>query len=394
MMNTGLPTYRLPARIEEFRERVIAFCGRHVRPRAMDVEEAAIYPDDLHGQFAKEGLLRAIVPDDCGGLGLGFLGRTVLIEEVARVSAAVSMIPQVNELGCTPLAIAGTPEQRQKFSTPVARGEMFASYGLTEANAGSDIGAMETRAVRDGDGWVISGQKAWICNVRQPNGFCIVFARTNAAGGSKGLTAFIVPTASKGFRIVGAEPTMGLRGSPTYNLELIDVRVTDAHRLGEIGSGFVLAMRTLDRTRAAVAGQALGIARAAFDAAVEYAMHRKTFGAPIIDHQSIGFKIADMDMKIRAARHLTYEANTALDAGAINVTHLSSVAKCFTSDVAMEVASHAVDIFGGNGYSKRHPVERFMRDAKVTQLYEGTNQIQRMIISRQVKKAAASNSVK
>ena len=393
-MDTSLPSYRLPARIEDFRERVIAFCGRHVRPRAMDVEEAAIYPDDLHGQFAEEGLLRAIVPDDCGGLGLGFLGRMVLIEEVARVSAAVSMIPQVNELGCTPLAIAGTLEQRQKFAAPVARGEMFASYGLTEANAGSDIGAMETRAVRDGDGWVISGQKAWICNVRQPNGFCIVFARTNAAGGSKGLTAFIVPTASNGFRIVGAEPTMGLRGSPTYNLELIDVRVTDAHRLGEIGSGFVLAMRTLDRTRAAVAGQALGIARAAFDAAVEYAMHRKTFGAPIIDHQSIGFKIADMDMKIRAARHLVYEANTALDAGAINVTHLSSAAKCFTSDVAMEVASHAVDIFGGNGYSKRHPVERFMRDAKVTQLYEGTNQIQRMIISRHVKKAAASNSVK
>jgi len=360
----------------------------------MDVEEAAIYPDDLHGQFAEGGLLRAIVPDDCGGLGLGFLGRTVLIEEVARVSAAVSMIPQVNELGCTPLAIAGTPEQRQKFAAPVARGEMFASYGLTEANAGSDIGAMETHAVRDGNGWVISGQKAWICNVRQPNGFCIVFARTNAAGGSKGLTAFIVPTESNGFRIIGAEPTMGLRGSPTYNLELIDVRVTDAHRLGEIGSGFVLAMRTLDRTRAAVAGQALGIARAAFDAAVEYAMHRKTFGAPIIDHQSIGFKLADMDMKIRAARHLAYEANTALDAGAIDITHLSSVAKCFTSDVAMEVASHAVDIFGGNGYSKRHPVERFMRDAKVTQLYEGTNQIQRMIISRHVKKAAASNSVK
>lgn len=392
MPNTELPSYKLPVKIEAFRERVIEFCERHVRPRAMEIEAAAAYPDDLHALFVEHGLLRAIVPDDCGGLGLGFLGRAVLIEEVARASAAVSMIPQVNELGCTPLALAGTPEQRQMFAAPVARGELFASYGLTEANAGSDIGAMQTCAVRDGDGWVISGHKAWICNVRQPNGFCIVFARTDPAGGSKGFTAFIVPTGREGFRILGAEPTMGLRGSPTYNLELSDVRVSDAHRLGDVGSGFVLAMRTLDRTRAAVAAQALGIARAAFDAAVGYAMSRETFGVPIIDHQSIGFQIADMDMKIRAARHLAYEANTALDAGAANCTHLSSVAKCFTSDVAMDVASSAVDIFGGNGYSRRHPVERFMRDAKVTQLYEGTNQIQRLIISRQVKKAATENS--
>ena len=393
MTQHQLPTYKLPAKIEAFRERVIEFCDVHIRPRAMDVEDSARYPDDIHALMAQAGLLRAVVPDDCGGLGLGFLGRTVLIEEVARVSAAVSMIPQVNELGCTPLAIAGTPEQRQLFAAPVARGEMFASYGLTEANAGSDIGAMETRAVRDsvGNGWIISGSKVWICNVRQPNGFCIVFARTSADGGSKGLTAFIIPTASEGFRILGAEPTMGLRGSPTYNLELNGVRVSDTHRLGDVGGGFMLAMRTLDRTRAAVAAQALGIARAAFDAAVGYAVSRKTFGVAIIEHQSIGFQIADMDMKIRAARHLVYEANTALDAGASNVSHLSSIAKCYASDVAMEVASGAVDIFGGNGYSRRHPVERYMRDAKVTQLYEGTNQIQRLIISRHVKKAALSN---
>ena len=388
MMQNQLPTYKLPAEIETFRDRVIEFCDVHIRPCALDVEASALYPDDLHALFAEAGLLRAVVPDDCGGLGLGFLGRTVLIEEVARVSAAVSMIPQVNELGCTPLAIVGTAEQQQMFAAPVARGEMFASYGLTEASAGSDIGAMETRAVRDGNGWIISGSKAWICTVRQPNGFCIVFARTSAEGGSNGLTAFIVPTTSEGFRILGAEPTMGLRGSPTYNFELNGVWVSDAHRLGDVGSGFKLAMRTLDRTRAAVAAQALGIARAAFDAAVGYAMSRKTFGVAIIEHQSIGFQIADMDMKIRAARHLVYEANTALDAGATNVSHLSSIAKCYASDVAMEVASGAVDIFGGNGYSRRHPVERYMRDAKVTQLYEGTNQIQRLVISRHVKKAA------
>jgi len=392
MTHHQLPTYELPASIEAFRGRVIEFCDTHIRPRAMEIEASALYPDDLHTLFAQAGMLRAVVPDDCGGLGLGFLGRAVLIEEVARVSAAVSMIPQVNELGCTPLAIAGTPDQRQMFAAPVARGEMFASYGLTEANAGSDIGAMQTLAVRDGDDWVISGSKAWICNVRQPNGFCIVFARTSGDGGSKGLTAFVVPTGSDGFRILGAEPTMGLRGSPTYNLEFNKVRVSDTHRLGDIGGGFVLAMRTLDRTRAAVAAQALGIARAAFDAAVGYAMTRKTFGVAIIEHQSIGFQIADMDMKIRAARHLVYEANTALDAGASNVSHLSSIAKCYASDVAMEVASGAVDIFGGNGYSRRHPVERYMRDAKVTQLYEGTNQIQRLVISRHVKKAALSQA--
>ena len=391
MATTDLPSYRLPAKIEAFREQVIAFSERHIRPCVPDMEATGAYPDALHARFVEAGLLRAIVPDDCGGLGLGFLGRTVLIEEVSRVSAAAAMIPQVNELGCTPLALAGTALQQQTFAAPVARGELFACYGLTEANAGSDIGSMETTASRHGDGWVISGTKAWICNVRQPNGFCIVFARTGPGGGSKALTAFIVPTGSKGFRILGAEPTMGLRGSPTYNLELEDVRVSDGHRLGEIGGGFVLAMRTLDRTRAAVAGQALGIARAAFDAALRYATSRKTFGTPIIDHQGIGFQIADMDMKIRAARHLTYEANTALDAGAANVTHLSSVAKCFASDTAMSVASAAVDIYGGNGYSRNHPVERFMRDAKVTQLYEGTNQIQRLIISRQLKKTIAAD---
>jgi len=382
----GFASFRLPPDVEAFREHVIAFCDTHVRPHAEAIETEGEYPHDLYRRIAEAGLLRAIVPDDCGGLGLGFLGRTVLIEETARVSAAVSMIPQVNELGCTPLAILGTPGQRQRWATPVGRGELYASYGLTEPAAGSDVGALRTRAARDGDGWLISGRKSWICNVRRP-GFCIVFARTSPDGG-RGLTAFIVPTDTPGFEVLGTEPAMGLRGSPSYNLAFDQMRVPDANRLGEVGSGFKLAMRTLDRTRAAVAGQALGIARAAFEAALDYAVQRKTFGMPLIEHQSIGAQIADMDMKIRAARLLAYEANAALDAGALDAGHTASAAKCFTSDVAMQVALAAVDVFGGNGYSRRYPVERFMRDAKVTQLYEGANSIQRLIIARHLAKTA------
>ncbi len=380
-------SFRLPPDVEAFRERVVAFCNAHVRPRAEAIEAEGEYPYDLHRRFTEEGLLRAIVPDDCGGLGLGYLGRTVLIEETARVSAAVSMIPQVNELGCTPLAILGTAAQRQRWAAPVARGELYASYGLTEPEAGSDVGALRTRAEREGGDWLISGRKSWICNVRHP-GFCVVFARTSPDGGHRGLTAFIVPTDAPGFEVLGAEPAMGLRGSPSYNLALNRVRVPDENRLGEVGGGFVLAMRTLDRTRAAVAGQALGIARAAFDAALGYAVRRKTFGVALIEHQAIGAQIADMDMKIRAARHLAYEANAALDAGAPDAGHAASVAKCFASDVAMQVALVAVDVFGGNGYSRRYPVERFMRDAKVTQLYEGANSIQRLIIARHLAKTA------
>lgn len=388
MTSPNCRSYQLPPPVEAFRQRVIAFCDACVRPRADQIDLTGAYPDDLHGSLVENGFLRAIVPDDCGGLGLGHLGRAVLIEEIARVSAAVSMIPQVNELGCTPLAIAGTPEQCRRWVAPVARGELFASYGLTEPTAGSDVAALQTLAERDGRDWVISGEKAWICNVRQPNGFCVIFARTAPSGGHKGLTAFVVPTGSPGFKILGAEPTMGLRGSPTYNLELDHVRVSDSDRIGEVGGGFRLAMRTLDQTRAAVAAQALGIARAAFDAALDYAVRRRAFGVPLIEHQAVGFEIADMDMKIRAARHLAYEANTALDAGDPEASHISSVAKCFVSDVAMQVTLAAVDVLGGNGYSRRYPVERFMRDAKVTQIFEGTNSIQRLIISRTLRRAA------
>ncbi len=386
MTQAALAGLRLPSDVEAFRARVIAFCDVQVRPRADAVEAEAEYPSDLHRHFAEAGLLRAIVPDDCGGLGFGHLGRAVLIEEVAYVSAAVSMIPQVNELGCTPIAIAGTPEQRHAWVAPVARGELYASYGLTEPEAGSDVGALRTRAERDGDGWLLSGRKAWICNVRRP-GFCIVFARTSPDG-KRGLTAFIVPTEAPGFDILGAEPAMGLRGSPSYNLVFDRVRVPDANRLGEVGGGFMLAMRTLDRTRAAVAAQALGIARAAFDAALDYSIARETLGIPLIEHQAIGSQIADMDMKVRADRHLTYEANAALDAAAPDAGHTASVAKCFASDVAMQVASAAVDVFGGHGYSRNRPVERFMRDAKVTQLYEGANSIQRLVIARHLAKTA------
>ncbi len=381
--------YVLTDKHDAFRREIQAFCDAHVRPVADEVDKADAYPNTIHRAMSDSGILRHIVPGDAGGSGIDFLQRAILIEEVAHASAAVSMIPMVNELGCTPLAVCGSREQREEWLAPVASGELFASYGLTEADAGSDVAALTSRAVRDGNHWVINGSKAWICNVQQPNGFCVIFARTDPDAGRHGITAFVVQTDTPGFEVLHAEPTLGLRGSPTYMLRLTDVRVPASNIIGEVGEGFLVAMRTLDHTRPAVGAQALGIARAAFEAALDYATKRETFGKPNIEHQSIGNKLADMDMRVRAARHLVYEANALLDRGDDRHSHASAVGKCFAADTAMFVATEAVQIVGGNGYSRNFPVERFFRDAKVTQIYEGANEIQRMIIARSLQASAA-----
>ena len=375
--------FSFPSELADFQAQVRALAQAHIAPRATEIDQTAEYPGDLHRLFVVQRYLQRVAKPQAGPLQ--FLYRAVLIEEIAYASAAVSMIPMVNELGCTPVQLFGTSEQQEKLLSGVAEGRLFASYGLTEPQAGSDVAALACGAALEGNHWVINGEKAWICNVQRP-GFCIVFARTSSNNVRNGLTAFIVATDSPGFEILNAEPTLGLRGSPTYNFKLVNVRVASDEILGQPGEGFRIAMMTLNHTRPAVAAQALGIARAAFDAALAYARTRTSFGQPLIEHQSIGFMLADMHMRIRAARHLVYEANFLLGEKAGGDAISSSSAKCFASDTAMQVCTDAVQIFGGNGYSKNFPVERFFRDAKVMQIYEGANQIQRMVIARQLAK--------
>ena len=378
--------FSLPSELEAFQSRVRTFARERIAPVASEIDRTAEYPKAIHQLLVEEGYLR-IVSAPASGPNR-FLKRAILIEEIAYASAAVSMIPMVNELGCTPVQLFGTDGQKAQWLEGVANGTQFASYGLTEPQAGSDVAALQCKAEKAGKDWIISGEKSWICNVRQP-GFCVVFARTGANDARGALTAFLVPTDDKGFEVISAEPTLGLRGSPTYNFRLDGVRVPADRILGNPGDGFRIAMMTLNHTRPAVAAQALGIARAAYDAALEHARTRRTFGLPLIDHQAVGFMLADMHMRIRAARHLVYEANLLLGEKLGGDPIASSTAKCFASDTAMQVAVDAVQIFGGDGYSKNHPVERFFRDAKVTQIYEGTNQIQRLVIARKLATAKA-----
>ena len=373
--------FKLPPECIELQSKVRAFAQTHVAPRAAAIDQSAEYPQDLYRLLVEHDFMRTIATP--AREPTRFLARAIMIEEIAYASAAVSMIPMVNELGCTPILLFGSEAQKKQCLTGVGNGTLFASYGLTEPQAGSDVAALTCHARPDGDHFLISGEKSWICNVQRP-GFCIVFATVDPDDTRLGLTAFIVRTDSPGFDIINAEPTLGLRGSPTYNFKLNGVRVARDQVLGQPGDGFRVAMMTLNHTRPAVAAQALGIARAAQDAALAYARERKSFGQPLIEHQAIGFMLADMEMKIRAARHLVYEANVLLGEKLGGDSIVTASAKCFAADTAMQVSSDAVQILGGNGYSKNYPVERFFRDAKVTQIYEGTNQIQRMVIARKL----------
>jgi alkylation response protein AidB-like acyl-CoA dehydrogenase len=379
--------FSLSPDLAQFQSKVRTFAQNHIAPCAATIDQTAEYPRDLHRLLVEQGYMRMVATPEPSPQR--FLLRALLIEEIAYASAAVSMIPMVNELGCTPLQLFGSAAQKQRWLGGVADGSLFASYGLTEPDAGSDVAALASEASADGDHFIINGQKSWICNVQHP-GFCIVFATIDPSDKRRGLTAFIVPTDSDGFDILNAEPTLGLRGSPTYNFKLHHVRVARENVLGQPGDGFRIAMMTLSHTRPAVAAQALGIARAARDAALSYARERKSMGRALIEHQAIGFMLADMEMKIRAARHLVYEANMLLGETLGGDAIVTASAKCFAADTAMQVSTDAVQILGGNGYSKNFPVERFFRDAKVTQIYEGTNQIQRMVIAR--KMALAPNA--
>ncbi len=370
----------IPDEYRELRQSVRALAEKKIAPFAHDVDEQARFPQEAWDALISADLFAAHVESKFGGQGADALATVIIIEEVARVCGASSLIPAVNKLGSVPLILAGSEEQKKKYLPQLVKGKGF-SYCLSESEAGSDAAAMKTRAVRDGDNWVINGSKKWISNAGESE-FYTVLASTDPDLGAKGITAFIVEKSDAGISFGAHEKKMGFRGSSTREVYFDSVVVPDDRRLGEIGSGFTLAMRTLDHTRITIAAQALGIAQGAFDAAEKYSHERMQFKKPIFDFQGIQFMLADMAMNIAATRELTYAAAVKSERGEKDLTFYSAAAKCFASDTAMKVTTDAVQVLGGYGYVSDYPVERMMRDAKLTQIYEGTNQVQRIVMAR------------
>jgi alkylation response protein AidB-like acyl-CoA dehydrogenase len=368
---------------DALRESVRALATKKIAPFAKDVDGDARFPQEAYEALHAADLAAAHVDSKYGGQGADSLATVIIIEEVARVCASSSLIPAVNKLGSLPLILAGNEEQKKKYLPELVAGKGF-SYCLSESEAGSDAAAMKTKAVKSGDDWVISGSKKWISNAGFSD-FYTVLAQTNPALGAKGITAFIVEKSDVGVSFGAHEKKMGFRGSPTREVYFDSVTIPDDRRIGAIGSGFALAMQTLDHTRITIAAQALGIAQGAFEVATNYSHERKQFGKEIFDFQGVQFMLADMAMNIAAARTLTYAAAVKSERGESDLTFFSAAAKCFATDVAMKVTTDAVQVLGGYGYVSDYPVERMMRDAKLTQIYEGTNQVQRVVMARHLK---------
>ncbi len=377
-------TYRLTDEHEELRALVRELADEQIAPRAAQIDESREFPWDLKELLAKQDLLGTCFEARHGGTELDGIGQVILTEEIARADATTSLIPIVQKLGSLPIIQAGNDEQKDRYFPRLASGEWLIAFALTEAAAGSDVASNRMRATRDGDGYLLNGSKRFITHGSIAN-LLTVFALTDPeAGGRKGMSAFIVETDTPGFAAPRTEHKMGIRGSPTAELTFDDVRVPVENRLGEEGDGFKIAMATLDRSRLSVAAQAVGIAQGAVDAAVAYAAERLQFGQRVVDFQGIQFMLADMASQTEAARQLVYAAAAAVDAGATDIPYWTSTAKLIAGDTAMRVTTDAVQVFGGYGYISEYPVERMMRDAKITQLYEGTQQIQRLVIARQL----------
>jgi alkylation response protein AidB-like acyl-CoA dehydrogenase len=377
-------TYRLTDEHLELRALVRELAEERIAPRAAQIDEAAEFPWDLKELLAKQDLLGAGFAEEHGGANLDTVAQSILVEELARADATTSLIPVVQKLGALPILLAGSAEQQARHIPRLASGEWLIAFALTEAAAGSDVASNRMRATRDGDGYVLNGSKRFITHGSVAN-ILTVFALTDPeAGGRKGMSAFIVETDTPGFAAPRVEHKMGIRGSPTAELTFDDVRVPAANLLGAEGDGFKIAMATLDRSRLSIAAQAVGIAQGALDAAIAYAAERQQFGQRVTDFEGIQFMLADMASQTEAARQLTYAAAAAVDANAPDLPYWTSSAKLIAGDTAMRVTTDAVQVLGGYGYITEYPVERMMRDAKITQLYEGTQQIQRLVVARQI----------
>ena len=372
--------FALPREYQDLRESVRALAEKEIAPHAHAVDEDHRFPQEASDALIKANLHAAHVPAEFGGEGADALAVVLIIEEVARVCASSSLIPAVNKLGSLPLMIGGDTEQKQRWLPELAKGKGF-SYCLSESEAGSDAAALKTKAEKTSAGWLLNGSKKWISNAGVSE-FYTVIAQTDPSKGSKGITAFIVEKSDPGISFGAPEKKMGFRGSPTREVYFDNVEISDDRRIGDIGKGFSIAMDTLDHTRITIAAQALGIAQGALDAAEKYSHERKQFGKEIFEFQAIQFILADMAMNIEAARQLTYAAAAKSERNDKDLKFFSASSKAFASDVAMKVTTDAVQVLGGYGYVSDYPVERMMRDAKLTQIYEGTNQVQRIVMAR------------
>ncbi|MFC8433763.1 acyl-CoA dehydrogenase [Streptomyces sp. NPDC057253] len=373
--------YRPSEEHDMLRDAIRSLAEAKIAPHAAAVDEEARFPREALEALVANDLHAVHVPEEYGGAGADALATVIVIEEVARVCVSSSLIPAVNKLGSLPVILSGSDELKKKYMTPLAKGEAMFSYALSEPDAGSDAAGMKTKAVRDGDHWILNGVKRWITNAGESE-YYTVMAVTDPTKRSKGISAFVVEKADEGVSFGAPEKKLGIKGSPTREVYLDNVRIPADRMIGEEGTGFSTAMKTLDHTRITIAAQALGVAQGALDYAKGYVQERKQFGKAIADFQGIQFMLADMAMKIEAARALTYQAAAASERGDKNLTFQGAAAKCFASDVAMEVTTDAVQLLGGYGYTRDYPVERMMRDAKITQIYEGTNQVQRIVMAR------------
>jgi alkylation response protein AidB-like acyl-CoA dehydrogenase len=374
--------YTVPRDHLDFRDTIRQIARERIAPRAAEIDEKAEYPHDLRRLLAEHDVLALPFETEHGGTGTGTLMLNMAVEEIAKACASTALILMIQELGTLPIKLFGSEELKERFLPRCATGEWSPAFALSEPEAGSDPGGMRTRAVKTDGGWVITGTKNWITNLGVAD-FYVVFAVTDpSAGHSRGISAFVVEADRPGFSVGKLEHKLGIRVSPTGQPIFDAVEVPDENLIGEAHSGFKVAMATLDRSRLGVAAQALGIAQGATDYAAAYAGERRQFGQPINSFQGIQFKLADMETQCAAARELLYQACAKIDRGDSDLGKYSAMAKLFCSDVAMRVTVEAVQVLGGYGYVKEYPVERMMRDAKITQIYEGTNEIQRLVIAR------------
>jgi alkylation response protein AidB-like acyl-CoA dehydrogenase len=380
---TGFDLYTTTKEHDRLRETVRALVAAKVAPYAAEVDESSEFPQAAYDALRAAQLHAIHVPEEYGGVGADALATCIVIEEIARACASSSLIPAVNKLGSLPLILAGTEELKERYLPQLAAGNALFSYAQSEREAGSDAASMRTRAIHNGDTYVLNGVKRWITNAGVSE-YYTVFAVTEPSMGVLGISAFIVEKTDAGVSFGPLERKLGIKGSPTRELHLDDVRIPASRLIGAPGEGLKIALRTIEHTRVTIAAQAIGIAQGALDQATAYVKERKQFGMRLADFQGIQFMIADMAMKLAAVRQLTYTAAAKSERNDPDLPFFSAAAKCLASDTAMKVTTDAVQLLGGYGYIKDFPVERMMRDAKVTQIYEGTNEIQRTMIARYV----------
>jgi len=376
--------YQLSEEHDAVREAVRAIAEDKIAPYAAEVDEESRYPQEAHDALVASDFFAPHVPEEYDGVGADALATSIVIEEVARVCASSSLIPAVNKLGSMPVILAGSEELKAKYLPPLARGEAMFSYGLSEREAGSDTAAMKTRARPDGDDWVLSGQKSWITNAGVSEYYTVLAVTDPDGRRGANVSAFVVEKADPGFSFGDKERKLGIKGSPTRELHFEDCRIPGDRMVGSPGEGLKIALRTLDHTRVTIGAQAVGIAQGALDVALDYVKERRQFGSRIADFQAIQFMLADMAMTLEAARQMVYVAAAKSERGDADLPFFGAAAKCYASDVAMQITTDAVQLLGGAGYVKDYPLERMMRDAKITQIYEGTNQIQRLVMARQL----------